>query len=121
MRMTGARGMTRTHLRTLVYLAVLLSVTGCGARPENLSLLSADELYSRAVEQFDTRKFDRAISMLDFFVIQYIGDPRAPDARMMLGEAHMQKREYATAATHYQRMVNDFPFHERALEARFQT
>jgi outer membrane protein assembly factor BamD len=120
MRLIGSLRSARFYLRTLVYLLVVLSVAGCGARPENLSLLSADELYSRAVENFENRKFDRAISMLDFFVVQFIGDPRAPDARMMLGEAHMEKHEYATAATHYLRLVNDFPFHPRALEARFQ-
>ncbi|MEX2582063.1 MAG: outer membrane protein assembly factor BamD, partial [Gemmatimonadota bacterium] len=50
-----------------------------------------------------------------------LGDPRAPGARMMLAEAPMARREYAIAATHYQRMVIDFPSHPRALEARYRT
>lgn len=100
---------------------LLLLVSGCGARQENLALLPPDDMYARAVVAFEARRFDQAINLLEFFVNQHLGDERAPDARMMLAEAHMARREYVTAAMHYQRMVNDFPFHPRALEARFQT
>ncbi len=106
-------------IRALV--ALLLLVAGCGARQENLSLLPADEMFARAEVAMANRDFDDAIPLLEYFVLQYIGDPRAPDARMMLGEAHMERRDYTTAANHFQRMVNDFPLHARALEARFRT
>jgi outer membrane assembly lipoprotein YfiO len=106
-------------IRTL--LALVLLFGGCSARQENLALLPADAMYTRAVEAMEEREFDDAIQLLEFFVIQYIGDPRAPDARMMLGDANMEQREYPTAANHYQRLVNDFPLHPLALEARFRT
>jgi outer membrane protein assembly factor BamD len=100
---------------------LLLLASGCGARQPNLALLPPDDLFAQAQEAFDARRFERAITLLEFFVSQHLGDPRAPTARLMLGEAHMERREYATAATHFQRLVTDFPAHPRAIEARLQT
>lgn len=99
----------------------LLMLSGCASRQPNLSLLPPDDLYGMAEEAFEARRFERAINLLEFFVTNHLGDPRAPTARLMLGEAHMARREYATAATHFQRLVIDFPTHPRALEARMQT
>jgi len=100
---------------------IAFAVGGCAARPQNLTLLSPDDMYGRAVAAMESRDFDEAIGLLDLFVIQYLGDPRAPEARMLLGDAHMEKREYATAAVHFQRLINDYPLHPRVLEARFRT
>jgi outer membrane protein assembly factor BamD len=116
------RHLPKTRIRPPVLLALLLLVvSGCGARQENLSLLPPDDLYARAVDAYEARRFERAIDMLEMFVSQHLGDPRAPEARMMLGQAHFERREFATAATHFQRLVLDFPTHPRALEARFLT
>jgi len=116
------RHLPKTRIRPPVLLALLLLVvSGCGARQENLSLLPPDDLYARAVDAYEARRFERAIDMLELFVAQHLGDPRAPEARMMLGQAHVERREFATAATHFQRLATDFPTHPRALEARFLT
>jgi outer membrane protein assembly factor BamD len=96
-------------------------VAACGARQENLAILPADDLYARGLAAMEAGDHEEAIVLLDYFVAQHLGDPRAPDARMMLGDAHFARSEYATAATHYMRLVNDFPLHARALEARFKT
>jgi len=99
---------------------LLLLGAGCGGRQENLAMLPPDDLYARAVAAYEARRFERAANILELFVAQHLGDPRAPEARMMLGQAHLERREYATAADHFQRMATDFPSHPRALEARFR-
>jgi outer membrane protein assembly factor BamD len=101
-------------------LALLAVLAGCGARQENLSLLPADDLYARGVAALEEGDNEEAITMLEYFTNQHLGDPRVPQARMMLGDAHMARREYATAATHYMRLVNDYPTHELSLPARFR-
>ena len=100
---------------------LLLVLAGCGAREIGLGLMSPDQLYTVGLEAYQGREWERAVRVLDIFVRDALGDPRVPDARMMLGDAHMQQREYATAATHYQRLVTDYPAHPRALEARSLT
>jgi outer membrane protein assembly factor BamD len=107
-------------MRPALLALLLLLVAGCASRQPNLAIMPPDDLYAQASEAFEARRFDRAINILEVFVNQHLGHPRAPDARLMLAEAHMQRREFATAATHYQRLVIDFPNHPRGLEARFQ-
>ena len=103
----------------IALLALLLFSAGCGARQVDLSTLAADDLYSGAMAAYEDRNWGRAIEMLEFFVAQYLGDPRAADARMLLGDIHMDRREYPTAATHYQRFAIDYPGDPRGLSARF--
>lgn len=99
----------------------LVFVAACSTRQENLAELPPDALFDRGAEAFEARNFDRSIDLLEYFVGRHLGDPRAPEARMMLGRAHMEKREYATAAVHFQRLAADYPSHALAAEARFQT
>ncbi len=103
----------------LVFLA--LAVSACAARQENLADLPADDLFARGAAAFEARNFDRSIDLLEYFVGRNLGDPRAPEARMMLGRAHLEKREHATAAVHFQRLASDYPTHPLATEARFLT
>lgn len=97
---------------------LLLPLAACGAREVNLATLTPDDLYTTGMEAYEQRDWSEAIRYLEYFVAQNLGDPRAPTARMTLGDIHMTRKEYATAATHYQRMAIDFPSDPRALEAR---
>lgn len=99
--------------------ACLLLLAGCMKRPPNYAAMPADDLYQLASAAYEERNFGRATQLLDVFVQQHIGDPRAPQARLLLGQAHMERKEYLTAATHFQRLVNDFPASPLQREARF--
>jgi outer membrane protein assembly factor BamD len=117
--------MKSQHLNRLSAVAlvlVLVLLTACGpTRQVNPYNLTPDDLYAQALELHENRRFDRAITFLEVFVSEHLGDPRVPTARMLLGDIHMERREYATAAMHYQRFAADFPTHGRAIEARFLT
>lgn len=109
----------RQYRRLLLALLVLLA-GGCSSNRENINLLSPDDLYIRGGEAFEAGRFERAIIYLEHFSSQYLGDPRMADARMLLGDAHMARREYTTAVNQYQRVVSDFPSSARNREARFK-
>jgi len=98
---------------------VLLLLGGCVRRPPNYAAMPADDLYARAAGAYEERNWGRAVQLLDIFVQQHLGDPRAPEARLMLGRAHMNRKEYLTGATHFQRLVNDYPTSPLQREARY--
>ncbi len=111
------------HIKRLLSLAIFciaLVGSGCSARQQSLAELAPDAMYEEAERAFESRDYDLAARLLEFFVSEHIGHPRAPDARMLLGDLRQARREYAIAATHYQRLVQDFPTNPRALEARFK-
>lgn len=111
----------RLAYRTALALGVLLLLGGCVRRPPNYGALPPDDLYQRATAAYEAGNYGRASELLEIFVQQHLGDPRAPEARLMLGRAHLARREYLTAAVHFQRLVNDFPASPLQREARFGT
>jgi outer membrane protein assembly factor BamD len=117
--MMRANIVIRTRTPALL-LAISLLLGACSTRVQNPGTLAPDDLFTLATDAVETRRFDRAITLLEHFVTQHLGDPRAPTARLMLAEAHMSRREYATAATHFQQFVLSFPNNPRGLEARFR-
>ena len=102
--------------------ALLLGVAllgGCGRRGPAPAQLAPDELFTRAQAAYQEGDYSRATQLLQTFVEQHLGDPRAPEARLLLGRAHMQREEYIEAATNFQRLVNDFPASPLQVDARF--
>lgn len=102
--------------RLLLGLALL---GGCSAKRINPATLTPDDLYGRATEAYEARKFDRAIPLLESFVQLHSADERAPEAQMRLGKSHFEKRDYITAAAEYQRLVEAYPNSPLNLPARF--
>src|SRR5687768_2626059 len=111
--------LTRSILQVFATAAILFSA-GCSARQQNLAELSPDSMYAEAERAYAEREWDLASRLLEFFVSEHIGHPRAADARILLGDLSHTRRDYAIAATHYQRLLQDFPTHPRSLEARFK-
>jgi outer membrane protein assembly factor BamD len=107
----------RPKLSALALGALLLG--GCSTRQVNPASLAPDELYRRATTAYEAGKYGRAIPLLEAFVRNHLADERAPQARMMLGRAHMKRHEWISAATEFQRVVEDFPSSPLNLEARF--
>jgi outer membrane protein assembly factor BamD len=99
-------------------LVCLFVLSGCFARQQNPALLEPDDLHARAEAAFQARNFGRAAELYEVFVLHHHGDPRAPEARLNLGTAYQERREYVTAATHFQRLITDFPQSPLGLAAR---
>lgn len=106
-----------SRLRGLLLGLALLA--GCSPKQVNPATLAPDDLYQRATTAYEGRKFDRAIPLLESFVQRNPGDDRAPQAQWMLAKAHYEKRDYITAASEYQRLVEGWPNSSLNLAARY--
>lgn len=113
--------MKNSRLTILASLALALLLSGCSARQADPATLAPDDLYSRAMAQYESRDFEDAVILFQAFVQYHLGDPRAPEAMYLLARSHMERREYVSAASYFQRIVTDFPSSPRALTARFAT
>jgi outer membrane protein assembly factor BamD len=107
-----------TSIRLCALLITTLTLTSCFARQQNPATLEPDDLHARAVAAFEARNFGRAAQLYEVFVQYHHGDPRAPEARLNLGTSYQERRDYLTAATHFQRLLNDFPQSQFGLAAR---
>jgi outer membrane protein assembly factor BamD len=101
----------------VVILALLLG--GCAGNEINPAELTADELFQQASGYYEAGNLGRAIPLLESFVQLHFGDPRAPDARMWLGQAYQRRRQWITAASHFQSLVESYPSSPHARAARF--
>lgn len=105
--------------RLLAPIVGLLLLSGCVREAPNLAMIPADDLYAQGTQDYEAGRFGRAAEYLEAFVVNHLGDPRAPEARLLLARAHMERGEEVTAIMHYQRLVNDFPSSPLQLDARF--
>ncbi|CAN5850532.1 outer membrane protein assembly factor BamD [soil metagenome] len=112
---------TLRHIPRAFFLLTLLALSACGGRQQRPDQLAPDVLYQRGTEAFEAGRHARAIEFLQPFVLQHIGDPRMPDALYTLGSAFMQRREFISAASEFQRLAADFPSHPQAVPARLGT
>jgi outer membrane protein assembly factor BamD len=103
----------------LLLAAALLLATGCAGHGPRPADLAPDVLYAQATAAFEAGRYGKAVELLSAFVDRQSGDPRAPEARLMLGRAYAARREYVSAATEFQRLITDYPASPLGEQARF--
>jgi outer membrane protein assembly factor BamD len=105
------------HLRTALAVLLTLAFSACGAR-QQAAPLTADVLYDRGVAAFEAGRYERAIEDLQGFTEAHFGDDRIPYARLLMGRAHMARRDFVMAAGEFDRLVTFYPRHLYVQEAR---
>lgn len=81
---------------------------------------SAEELYSSAVTEFATERYEPAIADLRAFLVQHPNDGRAPDARFLLGDAYRAQGRYAEAGAEFEAFLRQYPRHPKAPLALYR-
>lgn len=102
-------------LRTALAAAALV-VLGCASTPAYLTM-PADELWETGTAAYEDGNWDRTIERLERFVTTSPGDPRVPEARMLVARSYVGRREYLTAASEFERFLQLHPNHGLAPEA----
>lgn len=104
---------------TVVGLGVGLALLGgCGRRGPTAQP-TPDTLFRQGTAAYEAREYARAIARLEPFVLNNVGDPRIPQARLTLGRARLARKQYVEAVADFERLVTDFPTSPLALEGRF--
>jgi outer membrane protein assembly factor BamD len=94
--------------RAAPFLALLLSVFGCGAA--SLQERSGGTAsYDTGKAAYDRSDWVQAQLDLKAYVEQYPGTDRTDDALYYLGLAYFKTKDYALASTQFDRLTRDFP------------
>jgi outer membrane protein assembly factor BamD len=104
------------RLRPLLGLLAAGLFAACSSAPPYQGF-TADQLYTHAVESFESGKHNEAQRALDQFLITFSTDDRVAQARMMLADSYFRDEEYVTALSEYQRFIDRFPTHPEASVA----
>lgn len=111
--------MTARLMRYCGVVGAVVLAAACTGHHVDPATLAPDVLFSRADSLYQAHEYGKAIPLLDAFVQNHLGDPRAPQAEFMLGKSYAARHDYLTAATHYQRLVSGFPGSAYDVQARF--
>lgn len=105
---------TTTHVLSICLLA--LPLVGCASGPR-FEGLDQDQLYERATRAFEEEDWDEAQAAADRLLFAYPSYDREVEVRFLLAETFLNKEEYLSASSEYQRLLDRFPGHPRADEA----
>ena len=101
---------------TILICFLALSLAGCASAPP-FQGLDQDQLYDRAVQAFDEEDWDQAQLAAERLLFAYTSYDREVEVRFLLAETFLNKEEYLSASSEYQRMLDRFPGHPRAGDA----
>lgn len=103
---------------TILLLALLLFVS-CGEYHKALKSTDPEVKYDKAVEYYQAKKYDRAISLLDDISAYYRNSDRAEMIINYLANSYIAKKDYFTASEHFQTYITAYPRGRFIEEARF--
>ena len=103
-------------------LCFLLLITACGPHPRVAGppqhADSERALFLRAERDFRSRSYEQALSRYNTYLSRYPKGRWAPDALMQEAEIYRYREDAATARKLYGYLIDQFPGHSRAGDAR---
>lgn len=106
--------------KKICWIGLTLLAAACSSRSASEQNLTADAALERGLTAIQNRKWSDAATALERFIFQFPTHPRAQEARFLLGEAHLGRREYLTAIAEFNRLASEFPASPWADDARFK-
>jgi outer membrane protein assembly factor BamD len=93
-------------------------VLACGSAPR-AEILPPNEEFAAGMDAFNRERWSTAAEHLNRLVLNYPEDPRAAQARYLLGQANFHSEEYPSAAQDFERFQQDFPTDSLADDALY--
>ncbi len=102
----------------LVLLVISMAILSCGSAVQNLSSLSARELFLKGKEKYDRKKYINAIEYFQTVVYNYPGDAIVDTAQYYLAMSYYHNRDYELATVEFNRLATNYPssaYFEKAI------
>ncbi len=97
-----------TAILLLVIVSVICLFVSCGGRPV-LKNLSAQELFERGKEEYNSKKYLNAIEYFQAVVYNYPGESIVDTAQYYLGLAYFGANEHELAQVEFNRLILNYP------------
>jgi len=103
----------------LAVLALFFVLAAC-ASADPYTGLSGDELWEAGYAAYEDRDWEDAITAFQRMLTQNPGHPRSAEARIYTARAHVERREFISAAAEYERFLELYFNHGMAPEASLE-
>jgi outer membrane protein assembly factor BamD len=110
--------MTRHIHAVAALLLVLAMASGCASRSPALERLTPDAMMERGLREYEARRYTDAVRTLERLTFEHPTHPRHQEARYILADAYLKRKEYLTAAGEFVRLASDYPTGVYAAAAR---
>lgn len=97
----------------------LLIFTSCGEYQKLLKSTDPELKYDKAVEFYEAKKYDKAITLFNDVSAYYRSTDRSELIINYLAKANMAKKDYLSASEYYKTYVKSYPKGQFIQEARF--
>jgi len=108
----------------IIVFGLLASLCACvpkpGVKPGTAPSGSADELFLKAEQQFQTESYEDALISYNDYLLYFSEKPMAPAALMKIGIINSKLGNYNTARQAYQRLIVEYPGSSLIQDALFE-
>jgi len=94
-----------------------LALAACGGGVSQYQGMEPDVLFELAVTEFANGDHGNAVEVLDRLLIAHGDWDRIPEARLMLGNVYMDRGDYLTARSEYDRFLDRYAGHPGSTDA----
>ena len=107
----------KTALLSVLVLALLAGLWGCGG-PRELSSLPARDLFDMGMEKYEKGKYLRATELFQVIVFNYPGEALVDTAQYYLALSYFGDEDYTLAGVEFNRLLLNYPSSVYASQAQ---
>lgn len=100
----------------LIFSLVLFS---CGEYQKVLNKGTAEEQYKMATKMYESKKYGKALRLLEKITPTYRGKPQMERIQFMVAQSNFNEKNYSTSGYYFERFTKNYPKSSKKEEAAF--
>lgn len=105
--------------KILFVLFVITSLISCSEYQKALKSEEISVKFDAATKQFDAKKYNKALRLMEQIAPSYRGKPQAEKLFYMMGASYYKTKQYALAGFEFERFVANYPRSEKLEEVAY--